>query len=289
MCVVLCLYHWLEERKQPNSYVLKRRLILLACLLIDNCDDYLIEITELLAFYSYKWELGSSGEVYIDFDSIGNRIRVLIYELKHREIQACIGIAPTRLASFAAAHAATVEAPFFVSPAQLQEFLAEQSISFLPISDKNEERLRTLGLRTLGQVAHIDVRTLVNQFGRAGKLMSELSRGIDSTPLPSQRPTIGTDRGAWQMGIWDGREDVKTHRQLIPITVVLGDTGYPEARLVDDMGFLSCETIDIWTIENHWWTEQKTNYEYFEVIEFGAGVTSTYCHDLDHGKWWYML
>ena len=287
--MVLCLYNWLEERKQPNSYVLKRRLILLACLLINNCDNYLIEFTELLAFYSYKWELGDSREVYIDFDSIGDRIHVLIYELKHREIGARIGIAPTRLASFAAAHAAAVEAPLFIPQTQLQEFLAEQSISYLPISDKSEERLRTLGLQTLGQVADVDVRTLVNQFGRAGKLMSELSRGIDSTPLPSQRPTIGTDRGAWQMGIWDDREDVKTHRQLIPINVVLGDTGYPEARLVDDMGFLSCETIDIWTIENKWWTEQKTNCEYFEVIECGAGVTSTYCHDLDHGKWWYML
>ena len=62
---------------------------MLACLLINNCDDYLIEITELLAFYSYKWELGDSGEVYIDFDSIGDRIRVLIYELelKHQEIR----------------------------------------------------------------------------------------------------------------------------------------------------------------------------------------------------------
>ena len=264
---------------------------MLACLLIDNCDDYLIEITELLAFYSYKWELGNSGEVYIDFDSIGDRIHVLIYELelKHGEIGARIGIAPTRLASFAAAHAATVEAPFFVSPAQLEEFLAEQSISYLPISDKNEERLRTLGLQTLGQVAHIDVRTLVNQFGREGKLMSDLARGIDSTPLPPELQPVGADDGMWQMGIWDGRGDVKTHRQLIPITVVLGDTGYPEARLVDDMGFLSCETIDIWMIENQWWKEQKTNCEYFEVIEFGAGVTSTYCHDLDHGKWWYML
>lgn len=264
---------------------------MLACLLINNCDDYLIEITKLLAFYSYKWELGDSGEVYIDFDSIGNRIRVLIYELqlKHQELQVRIGVAPTRLASFAAAHAATVEAPFFVSRAQLGEFLAEQSISYLPISDKNEERLRTLGLQTLGEVAHIDVRTLVNQFGRAGKLMSELSRGIDSTPLPSQRPTIGTDRDAWQMGIWDDREDVKTHRLLIPITVVLGDTGYPEARLVDDVESLFCETIDTWTIENDWWTEQKTNCEYFEVLECGAGVTSTYCHDLNHGEWSYML
>ena len=262
---------------------------MLACLLINNCGDCLIEISELLAFYSSKWELADDGAVYIDFDSVGDRIHVLIYELKLREIQARIGVAPTRLASFAAAHAATVEAPLFVSPTQLEEFLAEQSISYLPISDKIGERLRTLGLQTLGQVAHIDVRTLVNQFGREGQLMSELSRGIDSTPLPSQRPLIGADRSAWQLSVWDDPENVKPHRQLVPITVVLDDRGYPEACLFDGMELFISKIIDIWTIENQWWTEQKTNCEYFEVVELGAVFTSIFCHDLDHGKWWYML
>ncbi len=263
---------------------------MLACLLIDNFDDYLIEITELLAFYSYKWELGDSGEVYIDFDSIGDRIHVLIYELElqHGEIGARIGVAPTRLASFAAAHAATVEAPFFVSPAQLEEFLAEQSISYLPISDKIEERLRTLGLQTLGQVAHIDVRTLVNQFGRAGKLMSELSRGIDLAPLPSELQPVGADEGMRQMGIWDGREDVKTHRQPVPIAVVSDDAGYPRSLLFDHMEGIEIfiTIVDIWTIENHWWSEQKTNCEYFEIIECGAEFTSILYKDLNHSKWY---
>ena len=127
-----------------------------ACLLIG--DERFIEISELLVFYSIKWELGDGGVIYIDFDSIGDRIQVLIYELKLREIQARIGVAPTRFSSFVAAHTADVETPVTISSAQLETFLADQSISYLPISGKNRERLEMLGLRTLGQVAGIDVR-----------------------------------------------------------------------------------------------------------------------------------
>ncbi|MDE0298393.1 MAG: hypothetical protein OXN17_07155 [Candidatus Poribacteria bacterium] len=257
-----------------------------ACLLVDNCDEFSIQVGELLAFYSSKWELGDGGVIYTDFDSIGDRIKVLIYELELREIQVRIGVAPTRFTSFVAAHAAALETPLFISPAQLEAFLVDQSVSYLPISGENRERLEMLGLRTLGQVARIDVRELVNQFGREGQFMSELARGIDSTPLPSQRPSIGADRAAWQLGVWDDPEHVKPHRRPVPIAVILDDRGYPQARLIDGMELFITDIVDLWTIENQWWTEQKTSCEYFEVVELGAESTSILCHDLDHGEWY---
>ena len=258
-----------------------------ACLLIDNCDECSIQIGELLAFYSSKWELGDGGVIYTDFDSIGDRIQVLIYELKLREMQARIGVAPSRFSSFvAAAHAVDVETPLFISPVQLEAFLADQSVSYLPISGKNQERLGMLGLRTLGQVARIDVRELVNQFGREGQFMSELARGIDSTPLPSQRPPANADEGMWQMGIWDSREGTETHRQPAPTTIVSDDAGYPQSLLINGMEVFITDIVDLWTIENRWWTEQRTNCEYFEVVELGAKSTSILCHDLDHGEWY---
>ena len=177
------------EGKQPYLHVLKAEVgyVSHAYSLIIVRSTH-IQIGELLAFYSSKWELGNGGVIYTDFDSIGDRIQVLIYELKLREMQARIGVAPSRFASFVAAHAADVETPLFISPVQLEAFLADQSVSYLPISGKNQERLEVLGLRTLGQVAHIDIRELVNQFGREGQFMSELARGIDSMPLPSKTP-----------------------------------------------------------------------------------------------------
>ena len=255
-----------------------------ACLLIDDREDCVIEISELLAFYSLKWELADNGVIYIDFDSIGDRIKVLIYELKLREMQARIGVAPTRLASLAAAHAASVDTPLFISPEQLEAFLADQSVSFLPISGENQERLEMLGLRTLGQLARIDVRVLVNQFGRQGELMSEWSRGIDPTPLLSELPG-GADDGIRQMGMWDG-EDAETRRQPVQVSIAADDAGYPQALLVEDMEVIIGEIVDLWSIENRWWTEQKTNRDYFEVAELLGNRTSIYCHDLDRDIWY---
>ena len=108
---------------------------MLACLLISNRDDRSIQISELLTFYSSKWELADSNVIYIDLDSIGDQIRVLdvdsignqihglIHDLKHREMQVRVGIAPTRFASFVAAHAADLETPRFISPTQLEDLL----------------------------------------------------------------------------------------------------------------------------------------------------------------------
>ena len=254
-----------------------------ACLLIG--DERFIEISELLVFYSIKWELGDGGVIYIDFDSIGDRIQVLIYELKLREIQARIGVAPTRFSSFVAAHTADVETPVTISSAQLETFLADQSISYLPISGKNRERLEMLGLRTLGQVAGVDVRELVNQFGREGQFMSELARGIDLTPLPSQRPSTGADEGAWQMSVWDDRENVETHRQPVPVEVITDDRGYPSSILVEGDKLYISDVTDLWTIQDGWWTEQRTNSDFFEIIGFGATSTSILCHNLDSAEW----
>ena len=256
-----------------------------ACLLIDNYDERAIQISELLAFYSSKWEHGDGGVIYIDFNSFGDRIQVLIYELKLREIQARIGVAPSRFASLAAAHATDVETPLFISPAQLEAFLADQSVSYLPISVKTLERLEMLGLQTLGQLGRIDVRELVNQFGREGRLMSELAKGIDSTPLPSQRPPTGMDDGAWQMSVWDDGENTENRRQPVPVEVVADDKGYPLSILVEGGELYISDVTDLWTIQDRWWTEQKTNCNYFEIIEFGATSTSILCHDLDRAEW----
>ena len=204
---------------------------MLTCLLIGNRDDCSIQISELLASYSSKWELADGNVIYIDFDRIGDQIHVLVHALKRREMQAHIGVAPTRFASFVAAHAADLGTPLFVSPTQLEDFLADQSVSYLPISSENRERLVMLGLQTLGQVARIDVRQLVNQFGKEGQLMSELVRGIDPTPLRFYRPSVEVDDGAWQMGVWDGPANVKPHRQPVSVTVIPDDRGYPQALL----------------------------------------------------------
>lgn len=65
----------------------------------------------------------------------------------------------------------------------LRNFLKNLSCDVLPISMKNKEKLRNFGIKTLGQVTSLPSGPLQSQFGPEGKLMSELARGFDSTPL----------------------------------------------------------------------------------------------------------
>ncbi|HEY8172973.1 MAG TPA: hypothetical protein VIH21_07780, partial [Dehalococcoidia bacterium] len=94
--------------------------------------------------------------------------------------------------------AATVGAPgdaTVVPAGQEQAFIAPLSTSFLPVSYDVQRKLALYGLRTIGDVAQLDLGALQSQFGREGRRLHELARGIDRTPfLPRTRsePVAGT-------------------------------------------------------------------------------------------------
>jgi DNA polymerase IV len=53
----------------------------------------------------------------------------------------------------------------------------------LPVSQKNKEKLRHFGIKTLGEAAALPAGPLLAQFGPEGKIINELARGLDTTPL----------------------------------------------------------------------------------------------------------
>lgn len=63
----------------------------------------------------------------------------------------------------------------------------------LPVSDlfmvgrRSAERLKTYGIRTIGDLAHTDLSFLTAHFKSHGRLMWEFANGIDSSPVVSTR------------------------------------------------------------------------------------------------------
>jgi protein ImuB len=102
-----------------------------------------------------------------------------------------IGVAPTRLASFAAAWKAVPP----ISEARLPSFLASLSISILPLrlggpereSDELVTALERLGIGTLGALARISADQVADRFGRLGLQARRLARG-EEEPLRPRRP-----------------------------------------------------------------------------------------------------
>lgn len=83
-----------------------------------------------------------------------------------------------------------------VIPAGLEQaFVAPLSTSFLPVSYEVHRKLALYGLHTIGDVAQLSVGATQAQFGREGRRLWELARGVSAEPFrPRQRfePVAGS-------------------------------------------------------------------------------------------------
>ena len=97
------------------------------------------------------------------------------------------GIGNTR---FGAAVAARLGAGIIPPGGRRQEaaFLAPLPLGLLPVDPSVHERLRVLGLETMGQLAALEHAAVVARFGSAGESMHDLVRGLDRRPLRPRRP-----------------------------------------------------------------------------------------------------
>jgi DNA polymerase-4 len=83
-----------------------------------------------------------------------------------------------------------------VRPGTEAEFLAPMPVGRLwGIGPKTQPRLENAGIRTIGDVAALDERTLYSVFGRGGAFYGDLARGIDEREVdPSrERKSISTE------------------------------------------------------------------------------------------------
>ena len=68
-------------------------------------------------------------------------------------------------------------------PPDAAAFLSPRPIALLPVSENTISALHRFGVHTLGQVAAMDAARLVDQFGREGEWLWELSNGRDHRAL----------------------------------------------------------------------------------------------------------
>jgi DNA polymerase IV len=83
-----------------------------------------------------------------------------------------------------------------VRPGTEAEFLAPMPVGRLwGIGPKTQPRLQNAGIRTIGDVAALDERTLYDLFGRGGAFYRDLARGVDEREVdPSrERKSISTE------------------------------------------------------------------------------------------------
>ncbi len=71
---------------------------------------------------------------------------------------------------------------------QEAKFLATFPVEVLPIDRETLRQLHLFGLHTLGEVAALPVASVVNAFGKPGRILHRLAMGRDTTPITPYVP-----------------------------------------------------------------------------------------------------
>jgi nucleotidyltransferase/DNA polymerase involved in DNA repair len=103
-------------------------------------------------------------------------------------LAARIGIAPTRFtARIAAGSTDGATTTRILSKPEMNAFLQDVSVSWLPVDPDLIHQLVRLGITTLGLLASLDRRKLTSRFGTTGRTIWELANGIDKRQVMATR------------------------------------------------------------------------------------------------------
>lgn len=113
-----------------------------------------------------------------------------------RTVSALVGIGPTRFVARLAALQAAVDAPKVVREAEAGRFVNAIGINWLPLAADALERLRQLGIKTIGQFRKLPVNDLAAHLGPAGVAAHRLANGDPLAPWPAadDAPGIAAER-----------------------------------------------------------------------------------------------
>lgn len=151
-------------------------------------------VMQILRTYADRFEQMSVDEAYVDVtrraDGLLMRAVELAQQLKAQmrrdEYLSCsVGVAPNKLLAKMAADAQKPDGLTVITPDQAEAFLAPLPLERLyGIGPKSAERLRGLGVSTVGQLAATDVTLLIRTFGpEFGRSVHRAAQGLDDEPV----------------------------------------------------------------------------------------------------------
>ena len=152
------------------------------------------ELMDLLHTYSPDIEKVSIDECFLDFTGIAHlyespvaaatQIKDTIYETLGFTVN--IGISNCKLLAKMASDFTKPNRVHTLFPEEIPEKMWPLPVSELfMVGHSSAGRLMQLGIRTIGDLAHADIRFLTTQFKTHGQLMWEYANGIDETPVIS--------------------------------------------------------------------------------------------------------
>jgi DNA polymerase-4 len=105
-------------------------------------------------------------------------------------LTASAGVAPNKFLAKIASDWRKPDGLFVIQPKDIDTFLPPLPVGRIPgVGKVTEARLKQIGIQTVGELRAFELGTLEVQFGRYGRRLYELARGIDRSPVTPDRPT----------------------------------------------------------------------------------------------------
>ncbi|HTI95058.1 MAG TPA: DNA polymerase IV [Rudaea sp.] len=150
------------------------------------------QVREIFLRHTDLVEPLSLDEAYLDVSApksgldsataVAKSIRAAIAQ--ETALTASAGIAPNKFLAKIASDWRKPDGLFVVRPHEAEAFLAPLPVAKIPgVGKVMDARLAALGIRTCADMRLRDVRELERQFGRYGRRLHELARGIDERPV----------------------------------------------------------------------------------------------------------
>lgn len=157
-----------------------------------------LQVREIFKRHTDLIEPLSLDEAYLDVTqnktglSTATLVARTIREQIRQELNltASAGVAPTKYLAKLASDWKKPDGLFVIQPEEIDSFLVPLPIGRLPgVGKVTEERLQKLEIKTVGDLRNQDATVLEEQFGKFGRRLYDLARGIDANEVVPDRPT----------------------------------------------------------------------------------------------------
>lgn len=156
-------------------------------------------VREIFARHTDLVEPLSLDEAYLDVTwtktalpsatHVAEAIRGAIRE--ELRLTASAGVAPNKFLAKIASDQRKPDGLFVIRPHEVERFLEKLPVTRLPgVGKVTAKRLEAIGVVTVDELRAIEPRMLEARFGRWGRRLFELARGIDESPVRPERPSV---------------------------------------------------------------------------------------------------
>jgi DNA polymerase IV (DinB-like DNA polymerase) len=150
------------------------------------------EIMDIMRKYADKFEqwgideafldVTSKAKDYVEAEALAQQIKKEIYEKE--KLTCSIGIGPNKLVAKIASDFQKPDGLTIVKQKDAEKFLAPlPARKLLWVGRKTEQKLKTMGIKTIGDLAHYDPAVLAEAFGVMGTQLYLMAHGIDRSEV----------------------------------------------------------------------------------------------------------